>query len=218
MAARKHSKWKKQYQPKKEKRKVAKKRKTPRKRKPVLSTRHRQVLDFYYGISNLNKTDALRRAGYAHPDKQHGLFSHPAVLEEMARREERFRQKYDVTYDRVRDEIAKVAFFNPMSILRFDEETGEVEVDLSRADVHEMAAIGEIRVKETTTNVGTKEDPEWETVTRVFVKPWNKMQALEQLMKHAGLSKEKDPLAGAIHSLGDRIVAARKRVASKEPK
>ncbi len=177
-----------------------------KRKKPPLRPRHRKVLNYYYGVSNLSKTDALRRAKYAMPECYLSLFDTPAVKAEMARREARFAERFDVSYERVEREIAKIAYFNPLSILEIDEKTGWVTVDITKADAADMAAIGEIRVEEHWEGQGEAAIK----VTVVKVKPWNKLKALEGLMKHGGLSRQKaDPTAV---DLVDRIIAARNRV------
>ena len=181
--------------------------------KNALTKRQRRVVDYFFGKANLQKTAALRLGGYSCPEKQHSFFDRPAVKREMRKREAAFAKRYEVTYERVRDEIAKIAYFNPYCVLSVDEKTGMAEVDITQVDAAEMAAIGEIKVKKTRVQDGKDEDgnPVWVEVTQVFVKPWNKLKALDNLMKHAGLSKAKDPLADALN-LADRITAAREQV------
>ncbi len=183
----------------------------PAKINPVhrLSEQHRRMLDYYYGISNLNKSDAMRRAKIGSKDagsRDLSVFDRPVVKDEMKKREAAFRERYDVTFERVRDEIAKVAFFNPLCVLAIDEETGLVEVDITHAAAHEMAAISEIKVTKSVEGTGKNAT----VVTKVQVKPWSKTTALDSLMRHAGLSKEKSTFEGA-NDLVDRILAGRRR-------
>ncbi len=172
-----------------------------------LNPRHSKVLDYYFGVSNFNKADALRRAGYGSGHKTQSVFTYPAVLKEIKRREERHRAKYAVNFDRVQEEIAKVAFFNPLCVLNIDEDTGLVEVDIVKAQASEMAAISQIKVTEVV--VGDVK------TTKVELKPWNKVAALESLMRHTGLSKEKSAFEGA-SDLVDRIIAGRRRASGSE--
>lgn len=173
------------------------------KRGNKLTHRQKRMLDYYYGVSNFEKTDAIRRAGYVHANNQvWRLFNTPAVVAEMERREAAFRAKYEVTYERVRDEVAKIAFFNPLCVLAVGAD-GLVTVDVTKAQASEMAAISEIRVIERT-------DPQTgERTTSVKLKPWNKLGALEALMRHAGISREKVPTVQV--DLVERIRAARER-------
>ncbi len=176
-----------------------------------LNPRHVKVLDFYFGVSNFNKTDALRRAGYSVAQKSQALFAYPAVRKEIERREARSRAKYAVSFDKVQEEIAKVAFFNPLCILDIDDETGMVTVNVAKAQASEMAAISQIKVTESWEGKGD----DAVRVTKVELKPWNKVAALESLMKHSGLSKEKSAFEGA-GDLVDRILAGRRRASGSE--
>lgn len=175
-----------------------------------LSPRHREVVNYYFGVSNFSKTDAIRRAGYAHPNKNCGIFSLPAVKAEIERRERVVRERYNVTYDRVVDELARIAFSSPLDFMEPDEDGG-MTVDLTKADADMLRAIGEFQIE--TYIEGRGEDAQ--RVKRVKLKPWNKQAALEALMRHAGLSKEKSPLE-VMGDLAARILAARKRVAPSD--
>ena len=175
-----------------------------------LSDRHRQVINHYYGEAKFNKNQALRMAGYAHPNKQQAIFARPEVVTEMQRRETRVRGRYEITYDRVVDEIAKMAF---SSIADYAEVTADGfvvnERTLALATPEELAALGEVTVETYMDGVGDYA----EQVKRIKIKPHNKLQALEMIMRHAGLSKEKTPMSEAL-SLVDRIITAREQVST----
>lgn len=167
-----------------------------------LSHRHRKVLDNYYGVSNFNKTDALRREGYSQPLNQHRIFAHPAVVEEMQRRDRELEKRYDVNHDRLIAELAKVAFSNMYDFGEPDE-AGFFKIDLSETSAHEMAAVAQVKVKERSTyNPRTEEE---EVVKEVWVKPHSKLQAIDQLMRHGGHSKDKT--SEAVADLAGRLTA-----------
>ena len=168
------------------------------------------VLNYYYGPANLDKTKALRMAGYSCPEGYLRFFDKRKVKDEMARREQEVQDRYDVTYDKLIREMAKIAFSSLADYGRFDEASGDFIFKLGDADPDELAALGEITVE--TYLEGRGEDAQ--EVKRVRVKPYNKLGALEALMKHAGLSKDKLKIEGEVN-LVDRIVAARKRVGGK---
>ncbi len=174
-----------------------------------LSLRHRKMLDFYYTISKLNKTDALRRAKYAHPNKQHGIFSYPSVKAEMVRREKRVEERYDVNYDRLMKELATVAYATVLDFWAVADD-GTLTLDLKNTDVEAMRAIGELTI---VTRMEGRGENLTEVVT-VKMKPWNKLTALEALIRHAGLSKEKIVVEGEL-KLVDRLRAAQRRVQIK---
>ena len=172
----------------------------------VLTRQQLKVLGFYYGASNFNKTDALRRAGYSTPHKQHAFYSTAKIKAEMERRELEFREKYDITYERVMQELARIAFSSPLDYVDIDE-NGFAEVNLSKLDANTARAIGEI-VVETHTELVNGMATEF---SKVKVKPWGKLEALDKVIRHAGLSKEKTT-ADAIDGLADRIRAAQEQV------
>ena len=183
------------------------------KAKNKLSPRHREVVDYYFGASNFNKTDAIRRAGYAHPNKNNAIFNVPAVVAEVERRHELVRERYEVNYDRVVGELARIAFSSPLDFWEVDED-GKATIDLMNADADSLRAVGELKVR--TYTEGRGEDAR--VVTETTLKPWNKNAALDSLMRHAGLSREKSPLEGAgglfSRILDARILDARRRVSS----
>lgn len=177
----------------------------------TLSPRNRVMLDAYYGPSNFCKTDALRRAGYKNPSSQHNKFNKAPVKTEMERREAEVRSKYEVTHDRIMGELARIAFASIRDLASVDDE-GNLIIDpktLGGASPDDLKALGEVTVE---TYVEGKGD-DAVTVKKIKVKPWPKLQALDQLMRHGGLSKEKSPFEG-VADLVDRINAGMRRVSS----
>lgn len=175
-----------------------------------LTDQQRRLVDYYFGVSNFNKTDALRRAGYGSPNDNHKVFDGLAVGEEIERRHALVRERYEVTYERVVAELARVAFSSPLDYME-PQEDGTFLIDLRKTSADEVRAIGELKVEYYTEGRG--EDAR--EVKRVTLKPWNKTQALDLLARHAGLSREKSPLEGA-EGLIERIMAGRRRVAASE--
>lgn len=176
------------------------------KSKHKLSPRHRDLLDNYYGPARLVKTEALRMSGYANPNKQLRLFDLPAVRAEMERREAENRTRYNLSYENVMTELAKIAFSNPLDYMDLDEDGGVV-LRLNKATAHEFGAIGTIRIEER--DIHDRDGNVVEVKRKITVDPWNKVAALESLIKHAGLSKEK---RDGMDTLLDRLRAGRGRV------
>jgi phage terminase small subunit len=183
--------------------------KTAPSKKRKLNPRHQRLIDFYFGPANFYKTRALRMAGYAKPDKYLRLFDHPQVSAEVERRYRELRERQAITYDNISQEIAKIAFASLLDYATVDRNTGDLLVDFRQAEAAHLAAIGEVTVE---TYVGGKGEAARE-VKRVRVKPYNKLQALEMLMKHAGLSK--DTSSDAAADLAGRIIAGQRRIAKK---
>lgn len=172
-----------------------------------LSRRYAQVVDNYYGPANMSKTDAMRMAGYSFADRhQSRIFNHPAVVAEMERREAEVRRRYDLSYERVMAELMKIAYSNPLDYWDVRED-GSVKLNLAKANAHEMAAIGKIKVK--TRELHDNEGNVIGTETTAEAEAWNKVAALEALIRHGGLSREKKD---GVDDLVDRLRAGRGRV------
>ena len=189
--------------------------KTVRTKRRRLHLRHEKLIDFYFGEANFNKSKALRLCGYACAHKYTRLFDHPAISEEIERRYAELRKRHEVTFERVRDEIARVAYTNIYDYAtpakdskgRF---TGDLIFDFAQLDAATAAAIGEVVVETYTEGKGD----DAREVKRIRVKPWNKLVALEQLMRHAGLSKDKT--GAALADVAGRLAAGLKRIGGKQ--
>ncbi len=179
-----------------------------------LSPRHRKLIDFYFGEANFFKSKAIRLAGYksnAHDYTR--VFDHPAVAEEVERRHREARERHKVTFDRVQNEIAKIAFSSIYDYATVTKD-GNLIFDFSQLDAVTAAAIGEVTVESYMEGKGD----EAREVKRVRVKPWSKLAALDQLMRHAGLSKDKT--GAVLADVAARLGAGLKRIgkAGKEEK
>lgn len=178
--------------------------------KDELSDRERAVVDAYFGKARFNKNEACRQAGYADISGRGvtALFRRPRVAAEIERRHEKNRRRYEATYDRIIEELSSVAFSNLADVMEFDEETGAlVGMNLTDRDMRTLAAIGEVTVETYYEGRGAEAQP----VRRVKVKPWNKLQALDMLVRHMGLSKEKTVVEHHV-TITDRLAAGRERV------
>ena len=174
-------------------------------RKQRLTERQRLMVEYYFTDARFVKFDACRMAGYAH-SKQAAMaeFDKPQVIAEVKRRADQAEKRYEVTYDRLVDELAKLAFFNVSDVMEFDPETGEFTgVCLDEASIDAMAALGEIKIEP----VVGQEKP------RVTVKPYDKMKAITELMKHAGLSREVKQVHHAHEvTMADRLRKGREKM------
>ena len=177
--------------------------KTPAKRQ--LTQQQSDLVRFYFTDAKMNRRQALIMAGYS--PKNYKAFETPAVVKEMERwRKEIVKVDHQV-YENVIEELQRVAFFNLAEVLDFDEDTGEYTGDivLNKDNLRALSAVGEVQID--TKYVGGQK------VTTVKVKPWNKLTALEQLIKHSGQSREKKDVNVNV-SIEDHLAAGRNRVAS----
>lgn len=178
----------------------------------VLTERFKRLIDLYFTVSNFDKTDATRRAGYRHPNKYSTqLFKKPAIVAEIDRRHRVAQEKHDITHDLIMQEMRKIGFSSLGDFMEFDEATGNfIGINLNRDQMEQIAALGEVKIE---TYLDGRGD-EAVSVKRVTVKPYNKLAALEAMMKHGGLSKDKGH--EALDNLVDLIRAGRSRVGKTE--
>ena len=179
-----------------------------------ISLRHEQLVDLYFGIANFQKCKAMRLAGYKDPEGYCRVFDHPDIVREVDKRHRALRKRYKVSYARTVEEIAKVAYGNVADYADVDDE-GNLVLTFTGADADVMATIGEVTT-ETTSHMETGKDGKKHkvTVTKMKVKPYNKLSALDQLMRHAGLSKDKTSEA-VTALLADRIRGAEARLGNE---
>jgi len=194
--------------------------KTAKSKKRKLTLRHQKLIDFYFGISNFNKSDAIRRCGYAQAGNYTRIFDHPQIAVEVERRHAELRKKYSIDYDTVSHEMAKVAFSNVMDYMTITDE-GDLIFDFNKIeDASVFAAMGEVTVETYTDGFDIVEDEDGKVhkvpcrVKRIKVKPHNKLQALDGLMRHGGLSKDKS--TAAVADLAARIMSGKKRLGMEE--
>lgn len=171
------------------------KEKPPTLSRPGLTVKQEQLVDLLFGPANLNRTKALRMAGYSQPGRSLHVFKTPAIKREIERRYQENRERFDVSYERCVGELAKIAFGNMIDVMQVND-SGELEFDFKGADASTFAMLGEVTVENTNDKEGNK-------VQKVKVKPWNKLTALDQIMRHAGLSK--DRATEAVVDLADRL-------------
>ncbi len=170
-----------------------------------ISPRHLKVIGFYFGISDFNKTDAMRRAGFAHPNKNTSVFARPEVRAEVARRQQLIQERYELSHEILVGELMRIVRSSVLDFMTVEDD-GSMLVDLNKADADQLRAIGEVTIESYMQGKGEK----MREVKRIRVKPHDKLRAIDSLMRHAGLSKEKSVFEGA-GDLVDRIVAARRR-------
>lgn len=131
--------------------------------------------------------DAYAEAGYsANSGNARRLKGNEAVSNRVAELLSASAERAGITIDRVRDEIAKVAFANMQDYMRVTT-GGDPFVYLSDLTGEQAAAIGEFTVEDF--KEGRGEDAR--DVRRIRFKLHPKLNALEQLGKHLGMFKEK---------------------------
>lgn len=146
-----------------------------------LSERHKRFVEEY--LVDLNAGRAAREAGYRNPLMGNELLKskvYPLIGAAIREGMERKRKSGRVTAERLMEEIAKIALFNPKRLVT---EEG-APIPLAELPDEVAAAIREVEIVTRTSEDG-------ETRTEARVKLWDKMEAINLLAKVLGLVKEK---------------------------
>lgn len=134
-------------------------------------------------LVDLNATDAAKRAGYSEKTAYAIGFENlrkPEIQEEIQRMREDQAKRTGITADRVLQEYARIAFFDPRKLF---EDSGTPK-DISCLDDDTAAALAALDVYEEF--VGTGEDRHLAGYTKKY-KLFDKLRALEALGKHLGV-------------------------------
>lgn len=140
-------------------------------------------------LVDLNATQAAIRAGYSERtaySQGQRLLKNVEVAAAIAAGQAKLAAKLEITQERVRDELAKIAFANMGDYIAITPD-GDAYVDLSDLTPEQSAAIGEITVEDY--KDGRGEDAR--DVRRVKFKLNDKKAALDSLMRHLGGFKDK---------------------------
>lgn len=139
-------------------------------------------------LIDLNATQAAIRAGYS-PDTAQQMgsenLSKPVIKNAIDRAIADRNRRTGINQDRVIQEIAKLAFLNPVDVIDMDEAT--VKGEANRDDT---ACIASVKVKVIPTEDGN--------ITEREVKTYDKLKALELLGKHLGMFNDKLKLDGYV--------------------
>lgn len=130
---------------------------------------------------DLNATQAAIRAGYS-PETAGAIgnenLKKPEIKTAIDKARAERSRRTGISQDRVLEELAKIAFLNPMDVINLDEAT-----ICEEANRDDTACIASVKVKAIPTDHGT--------VTELEVKPCDKLKALELLGKHLGVWESK---------------------------
>lgn len=168
---------------------------------------------------NFNKTEALRRAGYAHPAAQVSrVFGRKEVVAELDKRRKARTEQFKVGEAEVLSELQKIAFYNIYDFCEQDEDgklivdsRGYASISLANATREQMAAISEFVVETHMEGRGEDAVP----VTKLKFKPLDKMAALDKLCRHLGLFNDKLKVEAG-ENFANAILEAKKRIREGE--
>lgn len=139
-------------------------------------------------LVDLNATQAAIRAGYS-PDTAQQMgsenLSKPVIKNAIYKAIAERSRRTGINQDRVIQEIAKLAFLNPIDVIDMDEAT--IKGEANRDDT---ACIASVKVK-----VIPGEDG---NITEREIKTYDKLKALELLGKHLGMFTDKLKMEGNV--------------------
>lgn len=137
-------------------------------------------------LIDLNATQAAIRAGYS-PDTAQQMgsenLSKPVIKNAIDKGIADRSRRTGINQDRVIQEIAKMAFLNPVDVIDMDEAT--IKGEANRDDT---ACIASVKVKVIPGEGGN--------ITEREVKTYDKLKALELLGKHLGMFTDKLKMEG----------------------
>lgn len=137
-------------------------------------------------LIDLNATQAAIRAGYS-PDTAQQMgsenLSKPVIKNAIDKAMADRSRRTGINQDRVIQEIAKMAFLNPVDVIDMDEAT--IKGEANRDDT---ACIASVKVKVIPGEGGN--------ITEREVKTYDKLKALELLGKHLGMFTDKLKMEG----------------------
>ena len=139
-------------------------------------------------LIDLNATQAAIRAGYS-PDTAQQMgsenLSKPVIRNAVDKAIAERSRRTGINQDRVIQELAKIAFLNPVDVIDMD--TATIQGEANRDDT---ACIASVKVKNIPTDDGV--------ITEREVKTYDKLKALELLGKHLGMFTDKVKLEGNV--------------------
>lgn len=152
----------------------------------TLTKKQKRFVEEY--LIDLNATQAAIRAGYS-PDTAQQMgsenLSKPVIKNAIDKVIAERSRRTGINQDRVIQEIAKLAFLNPIDVIDMDEAT--IKGEANRDDT---ACIASVKVK-----VIPGEDG---NITEREVKTYDKLKALELLGKHLGMFTDKLKMEGNV--------------------
>lgn len=168
-----------------------------------------QFLAVEYHLQGYSKNQSMIKAGYSPSTAKMPwqVFDLPQVAAYLEKRRESMKMAGNRLEDRIKEEFAKIAFFNLGDVILVTDD-GELVYDFSEVTMDQMAAIGEVTVE--TYKEGKGKDAQ--DVKRIKVKPHDKKAALDSLARICGMFKDNINHTSNGQSLEERLQAGRQRL------
>lgn len=156
----------------------------------ALTARQQRFVDEY--LVDLNATQAAIRAGYSKETAGaigHENLTKPEIAEAIRLGQEERAKRVQITQDRVLQELARIAFFDPRKL--FTKDGSPIDIQDLDEDVAAVLAGLDIVVER------TEEGRNGYSSVRKY-KLTNKLGAIEAAMRHLGMFKDNLELKGGI--------------------
>jgi len=166
-----------------------------------------------YFMKGMTKKDAMIKAGYSKSMATTNIahvFSRPDVKAEIERRQGLAAKRADVDLDWIVERLKSIADANITDLLDVYS-NGDVEYNLRYLNDDLRRAIGGLDITKETEGRGKNKIE----MQKLKIRTSDKLRALELLLRHLGLSKEKMVVEGEV-SLVERLNAGRARVAGMD--
>lgn len=153
----------------------------------ALNEKKKKAINFYLG--GMSKTDAMMAAGYSESTaqtKHSTIFGDPEVEAEIERRQRIASSRADVSLDWIVERLKSIADANLGDLVEIHED-GSATLNMSKMTPELKRALTGYSVEEYMEGRG----PGAKKVKRHKVNLADKLRALELLVRHLGLSKEK---------------------------
>lgn len=163
----------------------------------ALSDKQRVFVDEY--LVDLNATQAAIRAGYSPKtanEQGARLLAKVSIQAELSERMKAREQRTEITQDRVLQEIARVAFFDPRKLFN-DDGSPKRLVDLDDDSAAVIAGVDVATVGNADIGIGQV----------MKYKIADKLKAIDQCMSHLGMGKAKIELSGKVEIPADALDA-----------
>lgn len=153
----------------------------------ALSQRKKSVVDHY--LQGLSKVDAMKKAGYSDSTaqtKHSAVFGDPEVKKEIERRQKIQSSRSDITFEYLTNKLKEIVDANLGDLIEFGED-GTPWINYEKLTPQLRTALSNFSVDEVTEGRGESA----RKVKRIRVGTLDKLRAIELLIRHLGLSKEK---------------------------
>lgn len=178
----------------------------------ALNGKKKKAIDLY--LSGKSKKDAMLGAGYSAStaDTKHSdVFGDPEVVAEIERRQKIASTRTDISLEWALSQLKKIVEANMGDLIEIDESTGEYKINMARLSPELKYALTNFTVDEMQEGRG----PGAEKFKRLRIGTLDKVRALELIIRHGGLSKEK-VVVQVEGDLVERLNRGRQRVAASE--